>query len=286
MLDHCLAVANAKGGVGKTSIAANLAGSAAAGGWRTLAVDLDPQGNLARDLGYWTDSDDGAALARTLTDTTPATPRRGVRTRLDVLAGGRHLTTAATLHGSQLAARLEQALGALRDDYDLVVVDCPPAAGALQQAALGVAAWALVPTKADDASIDGLEGLAVQIAQVRQTGNPGLQVIGIVLFDLGAGDHRLRADARAELERSLGGLAPVLDAVIRHSRRAAHDMRRHGQLAHEYEHAAVTGPRWIHDPTAPTYSTAAGGLAADYQQLTDEVLAAITAHHADQEAPA
>ena len=68
----------------------------------------------------------------------------------------------------------------------------------------------------------------------------------------------------------------MLAATVRHSRRAARDSRRHGNTAAEYEHAALTSPRWIDDPTAPTYSTAAAGLASDYQHLTDEVLAAIT----------
>jgi hypothetical protein len=62
MLANCLAVTNAKGGVGKTSITANVAAAAALGGWRTLAVDLDAQGNLARDLGYRERSDEGRAL--------------------------------------------------------------------------------------------------------------------------------------------------------------------------------------------------------------------------------
>ena len=161
--------------------------------------------------------------------------------------------------------------------YDLIVLDTPPSSGPMQRAALATAAYALVPTKIDDASIDGLEGLAAELAAVRADANPQLRVLGVVLFDIGAGDHHLRAEARAALEDLLGDIAPVLEATVRHSRRAARDSRRHGQTAAEYEHAALTGPRWIDDPTAPAYSTAAAGLAGDYQRLTDEVLAAITA---------
>lgn len=289
MLANCIAVVNSKGGVGKTSIVANLAGTAAAGGWRTLAVDLDPQGNLARDLGYWHDSDDGRGLAHALAEGQPAVPRCSIRPGLDVLAGGRALTQLGDSGGEMspgVGTRLQSALLPLHDHYDLVVLDCPPASGPLQQAALAVAGFALIPTKADDASIDGLEGLAQHLSTVRETVNPGLRVLGIVLFDLGAGDKRLRTDARRELEALLDGLAPVLTAVIRHSRRAARDMRRDGKLASEYEHAARTGPRWVDDHKAPSFSTAATGLANDYQQLTDDVLAAMTSDHAMQDAPA
>lgn len=82
MLVNCLAVVNSKGGVGKTSIVANIAGTAASGGWRMLAVDLDPQGNLARDLGYWDTSDDGQSLAQLLAGRSTK-PRPQVRPRLD-----------------------------------------------------------------------------------------------------------------------------------------------------------------------------------------------------------
>lgn len=263
------------------SIVANLAGTAAAGGWRTLAVNLDVQGNLARDLGYWHDSDDGAALSRSIRQGNPPAPCCDVRRGLDVLAGGPQLIAEPV--PSDTPARLAHALQPLQDRYDLIVVDTPPAAGPMQRAALGIAAFALVPTKIDDASIDGLEGLAVELAGVRASLNPDLQVVGVVMFDVGAGDHRLRADARAALSDLLGELAPVLQAAIRHSRRAARDLRRLGRTCAEYEHTALTSPRWIDDPAAPVYSSAATGLAGDYQQLADEVLAVIAG--ASAEAP-
>jgi len=280
MLVNCLAVVNSKGGVGKTSIVANIAGTAASGGWRTLAVDLDPQGNLARDLGYWETSDDGQSLAQLLDAGKAKNPRPQVRPRLDVLAGGSALQPLTDVEASRhdVSSNLEAGLTSLGGQYDLVILDVPPSAGLLQQAALSAAHFILIPTKADDASIDGLEGLARQIGQVRQRRNPGLLVIGVVLFDLGAGDHRLRAEARKELQDLLGDLAPVLTTTVRHSRRAARDMRREGKLAYEYEKSALTSPRWIDDRSAPRFSTAATGLAADYQQLTDEVLSTIAAH--------
>ncbi|MEX2620501.1 MAG: ParA family protein [Egibacteraceae bacterium] len=87
MLDNCAAVVNSKGGVGKTSIVANVAATAALGGWRTLTVDLDPQGNLARDLGYRQASDEGRGLLEAVMTGSRVQPMTGVgpRTIADVL---------------------------------------------------------------------------------------------------------------------------------------------------------------------------------------------------------
>lgn len=145
------------------------------------------------------------------------------------------------------------------------------------RAALGLTHHAVIPTKIDDASIDGLEGLADEVGEVVRTANPHLHVLGVVLFDVGAGDSRLHAEARAELEAMLAGIAPVLGTAIRHTRRAARDLRRRGSTAAEYEQAALDAKPWYDNPAAPALSPAAGGLAADYQRLTTEILSALSA---------
>ena len=88
MIPSCVMVSNGKGGVLKTSLAANLSGLAAASGWSVLAVDLDPQGNLATDLGCLERSDGGEALLRAVAENAPLIPLRDVRPGLDVVAGG------------------------------------------------------------------------------------------------------------------------------------------------------------------------------------------------------
>ena len=108
-----------------------------------------------------------------------------------------------------------------------------------------------------------------------RTANPDLRVLGLVLFDVGSGDTRLHAEARAELETMLAGIAPVLGTTIRHSRRAARDLRRRGETAAEYEQAALDAAPWYADRSAPALSRAAGGLAADYEQLTADILTAV-----------
>ena len=79
MHSNTILVMNGKGGVAKTSVVANLAGLAAASGWRTLAIDTDPQGNLARDLGCIDDTDDGHNLANAILAREPLQPMRNVR---------------------------------------------------------------------------------------------------------------------------------------------------------------------------------------------------------------
>ena len=267
-----VAIANGKGGVGKTSITANLAGTAAAGGWRVLAVDLDPQGNLARDLGYHADSDQGEALAAAVEHQTAVVPMAGVRERLDVVAGG-HATEDLELRlRASGPDQLARAITSATDPYDLVLLDCPPATGILLDAALHAARWLLIPTRGDAASLDGLARVARRFATVRDEANPDLELLGVILFNFGIKDTATVAAARAQIAADLAGAAPVLTSFIRNSRKAPDDMRELGLIACEYEETAATAPRWFIDRTARRYSRSAGGLAEDYQALTDEIL--------------
>ncbi len=106
--------------------------------------------------------------------------------------------------------------------------------------------------------------------------------MGVVLFDFARQDTRILSDTRERLERNLAGVAPVFQSVIRHARKASNDMRREGLLAFEYEAGAPAGRRRrTADDEQPValrlpngYSPSAAGLAEDYQNLTEEILAA------------
>ena len=99
-IPNTIAFANGKGGVGKTSLSANCGGLAAAGGWRVLILDLDPQGNLARDLGY--DVADGQDLLNALITGTEPPLLKDVRPGLDVVPGG---PTLADIQGLMFSTR-------------------------------------------------------------------------------------------------------------------------------------------------------------------------------------
>ena len=136
-LTNTIAFANGKGGVGKTSVTANVAGIAALSGWRVLTVDLDPQGNLGTDLGYTQAgaSDQGAGLMAAIRDGSALTPLRNVRPGLDAVPGGDHMDGLMTVLAPRLldesapATAIADALASLAEDYDLVLLDCPPAGG-------------------------------------------------------------------------------------------------------------------------------------------------------------
>lgn len=293
MLENAVALVNGKGGVGKTSVAANVGATAALGGWRVLLVDLDPQGNLARDLGYGDRSDHGRALFEAVLAGGAPDPLSEVRPSLDVVSGGRYTSRLIRLLTMQhqdkdvgedydLAASLEP----LGSEYDLVVVDCPHVSAAIVPIALRLVHYALIPTKIDDGSIDGLERVAAEIEVIVRDDNPQLYVLGVVMFDVGAGDRALRAQARHELTEMLDGIAPVLDSTVRTSRRGAYDMRRNGQVAYEYERAALEAKPWFEDRSAQRPSKAASGLAGDYQRLTEEVIGLLSQRRAAETADA
>jgi cellulose biosynthesis protein BcsQ len=283
-ISNAVAVANGKGGVGKSSITANVAGTAALSGWKVLAVDLDPQGNLGNDLGYNQrgDSDDGRGLLRAVVSGDPLEPLTGVRDNLDVVPGGEAIDELVAIlttrqhRDPQSVDSVAAALRPIAHRYQLILIDCPPAGGVLLDTALTAVRFLVIPTKRDSGSLDGFVRVARRFAHVRAGTNPSLELLGVVLFDFGTQDKRMLADTRAELERDLDGAAPVFDAFIRNSRRAPGDMRDRGLLAYEYEVAAAQATPWYQDRDGPRFSASAPGLAEDYQRLTAEMLSAIT----------
>jgi chromosome partitioning protein len=290
VLANVIAVANGKGGVGKTSVVAGVGGIAALSGWRVLLVDADPQGNLGTDLGYEQAGrgDGGAGLVQAMMGSGPLIPLKGVRDNLDVVPGGEavedleaHLVFRRQGDAGAVLA-LKEALAPLAGTYDLVLIDCPPSSGALVEAALAAARYLVIPTKGDAASLNGLAKMARQFAVVRAAHNPDLELLGVVLFDFGARDTRIVAKARAQLEEELGGAASVFTSFVRNARRAADDMRELGLLAYEYEEAAAKAAPWYERPTR-RFSSAASSVAGDYQRLTEELLAAYSASRSADE---
>lgn len=287
MLNNAIAVANGKGGVGKTSLTANIGGLAAAHGWKVLLAELDPQGNLGADLGYADrDVDDGGwALYDAVVNGQPLVPLRNIRPNLDVVTGGPSTEQLDELLWERRRVGDPSPLSAVSDlltsvgtSYDLVIIDCPPSASMLVDAGLAASHFLLIPTRGDAASLHGLARTARRFMAIRQDANPQLALLGVVLFDFGVSDKRLIAKARTQLEEALQGAAPVFRTFIRNSRKAPDDMRELGLLAHEYQRRAEDAPRWFEDPEASSYSTSATGLAGDYQNLTKEVLTVFSAN--------
>ncbi len=297
-----VAVANAKGGVGKTSVTAGLAGLAARSGRRVLTVDADPQGNLSLDLGY--PISDGQGLALAIQSGYPLSPVRNVRPNLDCVPGGSVLfdvpaTYIARMSRGQTMTGLRAALDQVAPEepgaeYDLILVDTPPGEPVLQELVFNASDFLIIPTRSDEASLDGLVTVAHRFAAALPT-NPTLRLLGVLLFGARHGSTRLREGVRASLEESLEGVAPVFNTAIRYHESAAVDMRRHGLLPYELEarHGAEKTARLARlrggirgGNRDSLLSRDAAGLSADYAALADEVLAAIVEMESAPPAPA
>jgi cellulose biosynthesis protein BcsQ len=290
MIPSAVMISNGKGGVLKTSLAANLSGLAALSGWRVLAVDVDPQGNLATDLGVLERSDGGEALLRAVAESAPLVPLAEVRPGLDLVAGGprtaelaAHLSRAA-LTGEFVHGWLERALAPLAGSYNLLVFDCPPGEALIHTLAMTAAHYVVIPTQPDLGSIHGLGAVFKRLLDVRETTNPAIEVLGVVVGPVGTQSTAVVRDTRAQLAEILGESIPVFDRTIRLAQAAAVHCRGRGLLAHEYEAQAEKATPWYRLRAAgergPSFSRAAAGLADDYQSLAEEILAAYTARQA------
>lgn len=280
MLENALAIANGKGGCGKTSLTANLAGYAALSGWKVLIVELDPQGNIGLDLGHqdlWK-QDRGSLFYDAVVRHRPVSPLRNVRPNIDAIPAGPETAGAAAsvLVADELG--LDKALSPLAGDYNLILFDCPPdTAGPLVRAALASAHYLVIPTVRDLASIEGLERMAVEFARARTT-NPGLQLLGVALMAFDLRSVVLR-EVRQELAAALDGTGgTVFDTVIRANANAAEHARLKGELLYEYEAqarvAATNRFTLLREGRKERgHSKSASGLAEDYQQLSTEILA-------------
>lgn len=181
-------VANQKGGVGKTTTTVNLAAGLARLGRRVLVIDLDPQGNATMGSGIDKRSLDLSVYDVLLENAGVAEVRQAsAKGGYDVVGANRELAGAEVeLVGLERRdKRLRAALGAVADDYDFVLIDCPPSLSLLTLNGLTSAHGVIVPMQCEYFALEGLSDLVNTIKQVHANLNPGLEVIGIlrVMFD-------------------------------------------------------------------------------------------------------
>lgn len=202
-MGRTIAIINQKGGVGKSSTAQALTAGATLKGFKVLVVDLDPQTNTSFTLRA---SSEGATALGVLLKEIPAaaavqhTPYGDIIASTDKLAGADMLIT-----DTGKEHRLEEALAPLKDNYDMIIIDTPPALGILSVNALTASDSIIIPAQAELYSLQGIGKLADTIKAVKKYCNPGLKIEGILFT---------RYNMRSSFSEELSELAEKLAANL------------------------------------------------------------------------
>jgi chromosome partitioning protein len=298
---NVIVVSNGKGGVGKSSLSANVAESLAFQGQSVLLIEMDPQANTAEDLGFTANTsfnDHGKRQADAVLHSQPLEPSGQARPNLYVSPGGWYLEqdVQEELYCQRRLAResgdttwtfmYAASIKAIAGRYNWLILDVAPGSAVLQAQAMVAADFVVVPTRSDSSSRKGLVTVAERIGEARPL-NPDLRFLGVALFGTGTGSttaapdvrrrRRIQDRIREDLERDLSGAAPIFDASIRHLEAAAQACRKFGLTARELAMSDSAPGLGRHGrPTPdPAVIKSATGLATDYRELALEILTRI-----------
>ncbi len=183
-MGQVLSIANQKGGVGKTTSAVNLSAEIARTGKKVLLIDFDPQGNATSGLGVEFNPE-GADLYDMFLESVPLKDliRESLISGLYVAPSSKDLISIEVELGKTPGRELilNSELSLLREEFDYILIDCPPSSGLLTLNALGASTGALIPLQAEYYALEGISGILSTVEFVKQTFNPDLDILGVFI---------------------------------------------------------------------------------------------------------